>query len=1149
MGTSLIRAMLLASAGAAVAAVGTPTAAYAQEATYQIDIPAQSMGDALRALGKATKQNIVFIGSVVKGKRSSAVRGRMSASDALAQMLAGSGLKMGRGSGGGFTVVQGGNASGGASGAARVAQGQGRGIIVGTVRDNENAAPLKGALIELLETGETARSDDRGEFRFARAPLGDVTLRVSYLGYPRYSTSVSVAAGDPASVDVLLGNNPNEEIVVLGTVSARAQALNQERTADNTRTVISADVLGQFEGTTISEALRRAPGVSFQRDVTTGDGVNINVRGLEPDMNTVKFNGVELPESSGRGRSAALNNILADSVESITISKTLLPSQDSSGTGGLVEIQTKGPLDRSRRYLQFGFEKGLRSKGFGGDILLTGTASMKLGSDERFGISAAVQYREREVATFRYNRSNFFGQHLPLASDGSLVFSAEEIDPRTPFPFEDSATNVYLTGATASLNRLNTETLGVTLSAEWRPTDNSSLKLDYQKSKSDSRSVYSNSGIAASVFYTPIPIDSLGGEERSGLIYGDFLSPYIGGGISAVSDTTDLLTFKGDAEVGRFRIAANLGYTVGSRRSSGQNIFGSYVSSLDAPGLIDSSALDYSEGRLISPFPAGEEPGFFPLLTPAGVAALNDSSQYFVSGFDSGRARGRNNRYVGELTINYQPPVSFIEDIEAGVAYKRSRFTDQALPEYFGYGLAAETLGDVGLAFSAEDAVDVGIHSLDMPYLSRDGITGFFANLDRFVSDGSVGVSPATADSLDAAGFTREAELAAYLQTKLKFGNLTVVGGVRLSNLKIKARNTYSPTLIREDFTPDLEFADRFRMTSDEAASRTDILPRVAATYRFNDRTMVRVGYYLSVARPQIGQLSDATQFTLFLPPRFGPTGDRPLLGIAKGNPDLKPARTHSFDLSLERYSETVGAIKLGVFYKKIENTLQNNFVTGGLSDLTQLDLPDDPRFDLAYLESINVFVRGFRPENGTKSASIYGVEASVEHRFTRLPGILSGLGIYANYTHTRSDFTREYVWSQSPILDSSGIIVGREAVKIQIPNQPFTSQPRHSGTLSLLYSKYGIDSSISYTYQSNMQGGFQANGLSIVDRAQQSLDARFSYIFPSGGLKDLRLYVEGSDLLHGQKYAGTAQSQGGYDFQRSYYGGRSIRLGLSKSF
>lgn len=111
MGTNLMRALLLTSASVAMVATAAPTAAHAQEATYQIDIPAQSMGDALRALGKATKQNIVFNGSIVKGKRSAAVRGRMSASEALDRMLQGSGLKTSRGAGGGLVVAQVGNAA------------------------------------------------------------------------------------------------------------------------------------------------------------------------------------------------------------------------------------------------------------------------------------------------------------------------------------------------------------------------------------------------------------------------------------------------------------------------------------------------------------------------------------------------------------------------------------------------------------------------------------------------------------------------------------------------------------------------------------------------------------------------------------------------------------------------------------------------------------------------------------------------------------------------------------------------------------------------------------------------------------------------------------------------------------------------------
>lgn len=46
----------------------------------------------------------------------------------------------------------------------------------------------------------------------------------------------------------------------------------------------------------------------------------------------------------------SLGNIQTESIEKVTISKTLLPNQDSAGSGGLVEIETKSPLDRKRRF-------------------------------------------------------------------------------------------------------------------------------------------------------------------------------------------------------------------------------------------------------------------------------------------------------------------------------------------------------------------------------------------------------------------------------------------------------------------------------------------------------------------------------------------------------------------------------------------------------------------------------------------------------------------------------------------------------------------------------------------------------------------------------------------------------------------------------
>lgn len=75
MGTNIIRAVLLASASVTAAVGVMPTAAQAQEQSYDVNVPAQSLGDAIRALGRSTRQTIVFDGAIVRGKRTSRFAG------------------------------------------------------------------------------------------------------------------------------------------------------------------------------------------------------------------------------------------------------------------------------------------------------------------------------------------------------------------------------------------------------------------------------------------------------------------------------------------------------------------------------------------------------------------------------------------------------------------------------------------------------------------------------------------------------------------------------------------------------------------------------------------------------------------------------------------------------------------------------------------------------------------------------------------------------------------------------------------------------------------------------------------------------------------------------------------------------------------
>ncbi len=81
-------------------AVTPPAAAQSRPRAYSFDLPAEALGDALRAFGQMTQQQIIFSEDVVRGKRSPRLVGSYTVDEALRRLLAGSGLRMRRTSNG-----------------------------------------------------------------------------------------------------------------------------------------------------------------------------------------------------------------------------------------------------------------------------------------------------------------------------------------------------------------------------------------------------------------------------------------------------------------------------------------------------------------------------------------------------------------------------------------------------------------------------------------------------------------------------------------------------------------------------------------------------------------------------------------------------------------------------------------------------------------------------------------------------------------------------------------------------------------------------------------------------------------------------------------------------------------------------------------
>lgn len=1151
---SILTLALMTASPLSLVAAATP--ALAQETSY--DIAAQPLASAILEYSRQSNVAVLAPMDLVKGKRAPAVRGSFSASDALDRLLAGSGLRAVRGANGGLSLVRA-SAAGNGSGAASSGAAQGQAVLVGSVRDHKTGAALKGARVQVIETGDMSSTGDLGDFRFARLPTGDVTLQISYLGFPDQTETVSVLGGLTNRTDIYLGSGATSEIVVIGQVSARAQALNQERTNENSTTVISGDLLGNFNGTTISDSLRRAPGVSFQQNDQTGDGTNIIVRGLSPDYNQIKLNGLALPEGSGTGRSANLSNILSDSISEIKISKTLLASQDSSGTGGLVEIETKSPLDRPRRYFNISADTTQRAKRFGRDYMLSGTASLRFGAADNFGLSASVQYRKQNLTTYSYRAQGVPGAYLPLAPNGQPA-TEEDLDPRSPFPFYEGA-EWYTVAGSATRNSARSTTSNVSLAAEWQVDDTTNLRLDYVRSRRTSDTLNVSFDIASYLggYFNVQPVPAEGGEPRT--VYSDLLGAvnastainYTGG----VKADTDALSFRGETALGALSLKYRAGWSRGSSASP-YSAFLNFGALLPADAVnLAPEAIDPATGTVVTYF--GPRRGRnipIPLLSQAGFDALRNSPLPTFNGMYVFRDQGgRSTNWTGGLDAKYDVANSLLQYVETGLEIRRSNFrsrdngTDFYDPVLDPVTSEGAALPDLGFAF--ENFPFGRVTGGDTAYrlVTRDSILGFLNDPGILTEGGYATLIPATIDPLLADQYTREEDIAGYLQARIDIGRLEIIGGVRINRSRVAAAFTNAVQIYDENFVLDQPYFDQTRMIIEASDSLTSYLPRLLVNFRPSKNLVFRAGYYSTVARPQVRLLNSQRSITYYGAPFFGPTGSQPALFITEGNPGLKPARTHNFDIGGEWYDGSVGVIKLNLFVKRISNLLESNIVSG-FDNLGDYELPDHPVFQNL---PANTYVEYSLPVNNPDTATVWGIEAAVERRLSFLPGVLSGLGVYANYTYSRSKKTQLFNWSTSPVYDGSGTLIGRENISYS-RTIAFDQSPRHSGTVGLTYSRPGIDASLYYTAQARRQNGASRYNLDLYDEAVSSLDFRGVYSFSLAGA-DLRLSVEALNLLKSRSDANTESSIGGVGGSPKYYtggyflGGRSFAVGLSATF
>lgn len=271
-------------------------------------------------------------------------------------------------------------------------------VIFGRV-SNASGAPLPGAEILVRGSGQRIVADSHGEFTLPAPTTGPVVLDVRYLGLPSASQTVVTTPGEDVNVSIVLGAQTAAEtatqvadVIVTGVITdGVARSLNQQKNADGTINVLSADAIGRYPDPNVAESLQRVQGIAIQRD--QGEGRYINVRGAPAAFTAVSVDGVAIPAVSPTTRAVDLDTLPSDIVSTVEVSKTLRPSQDADSIAGAVDIKTRSPFDKRRLALN-GYAGGSYNDYGGQDYRAGATVSNVFGPDQTFGALLSVSFSE-----------------------------------------------------------------------------------------------------------------------------------------------------------------------------------------------------------------------------------------------------------------------------------------------------------------------------------------------------------------------------------------------------------------------------------------------------------------------------------------------------------------------------------------------------------------------------------------------------------------------------------------------------------------------------------------------------------------------------------------------------------------------------------
>jgi TonB-dependent receptor len=488
------------------------------------------------------------------------------------------------------------------------------------------------------------------------------------------------------------------------------------------------------------------------------------------------------------------------------------------------------------------------------------------------------------------------------------------------------------------------------------------------------------------------------------------------------------------------------------------------------------------------PFNLDTTDPYRPRFTALNGTNVLDATQYSISEVQNVVAHTSQLSFQGAASVARRYTVGgHLGTFEVGFKARNGHKVNFVNNLYFENGNSNLTLDQTLGTFTDPNYYD---HSYTMGPLSTYDklINTFTSNQSSFSFNSSK--THLRSDPSDYTGDERI--IAGYLMNSISVGKFRVQTGVRFE----ATNESYTANQVNRDPNTGAWLSTT---PIPGGADYLNVLPSVQVQYQINQNTDVRATYGMGISRPNFSDIVPS----LVVNPNASPKN------VVIGNPALKATRGNDYDVLVEHYFQPLGILQAGFFYKDLSNPIYNttqSLTTGQFAGF-----------------QLNQSING-------PNAHITGFEAAWEQRLSRLPGLLNGFGVAANYSYTSSQVS-------FPVGFSGGR-TDHPSLLRQAPNTWNLGFTYDKARFSMRFGVSHNDANI-YAYNYSASPGVSLNdpilGLKgptgdIYLYAHTQFDIQGSYRLGKG----LRLVAYGLNLSN--EVFGFYQGSGIYPIQREYY-------------